>query len=90
MDATDQFVAPELSIFDILTRRSKLKEDIKKLLDLFPDLNHDIKHVIAEGESIALFNKWKSSKGNSIVASFLRIENRQIAKWDEIPFFPKK
>jgi hypothetical protein len=68
-----------------MTNRSKLKEDVKKLLDLFPDLKHDIKHIIAEGESIAVFNKWKSSKGNSIVAS-----KRQITKWDEIPFFPKE
>jgi hypothetical protein len=50
-----------------MTSRSKLKRDIKKLLDLFPDLKHDLKHIIAEGESIAVFNKRKSSKGNSIV-----------------------
>ena len=90
VDAIEQFVAPELSIFNIMTSRSKLKRDIKKLLDLFPDLKHDLKHIIAEGESIAVVNKWKSSTGNSIVASFLRIEKRQITKWDEIPFFPKK
>ncbi|HZD34484.1 MAG TPA: hypothetical protein VE130_04710 [Nitrososphaeraceae archaeon] len=58
--------------------------------DLFPDLKHDIKHIIAEGESIAVFNKWKSRKGNLLVASFLRMENRQITKWDEIPFFSKE
>lgn len=63
IDAIDQFVASEFSQFDIMTSRSKLKEDIKRLLDLFPDLKHDIKHIIAEGESIAVFNKWKSSKG---------------------------
>ena len=90
VDAIDQYVAPELSIFNVMTARSKLKEDIRKLLDLFPDLKHDIKHIIAEGESIAVFNKWKSSKGNSIVASFLRIEKRQITKWDEITFFSKE
>jgi hypothetical protein len=83
--AIDKFVSPELSIFDSMTNRSKLKEDIKKLLDLFPDLEHDLKHIIAEGESISVFDKWKSSKGNSIVAYFLRIENRQITKWDQIP-----
>jgi predicted ester cyclase len=72
-----------------MTRRSKLKEDVQKLLDLFPDLIHDIKHIVAEGESVAVFNKWKSSKGNTMVASFLRIEKRQITKWDEIPFFQR-
>jgi hypothetical protein len=35
VDAIEQFVAPELSIFNIMTSRSKLKRDIKKLLDLF-------------------------------------------------------
>lgn len=90
VDAIDQFVAPELSIFNVMTSRSKLKEDIRKLLDLFPDLKHDIKHIIAEDESIAVFNKWKSSKGDAIVACFLRIEKRQITKWDEIPFFSKE
>ena len=90
IDAIDKFVASELRIFDIMTSKSKLKEDIQKLLNLFPDLKHDIKHIIAEGASIAVFNKWKSSKGNLIVASFLKIEKRQITKWDEIPFFSKE
>jgi predicted ester cyclase len=89
IDAIDKFVASELRIFNIMTSRSKLKGDIQKLLNLFPDLKHDIKHIITEGESIAVFNKWKSSKGN-LMASFLTIEKRQITKWDEIPFFPKK
>jgi predicted ester cyclase len=53
-----------------MTRRSKLKEDVQKLLDLFPDLIHDIKHIVAEGESVAVFNKWKSSKGNTMVGFF--------------------
>jgi predicted ester cyclase len=90
VDAIDQFVTSELSIFNNITSRSKLKEDIKKLLDLFPDLKHDIKHIIAEGESIAVLNKWKSSKGNLMVAFFLRIEKRQITKWDEIHFYSKE
>jgi predicted ester cyclase len=50
------------------------------ICDLFPDLKHNIKHIIAEGESIAVFNKWKSSKTDIMVASFLKIEKRQITK----------
>lgn len=89
-DAIDQFVASEFSLFNIMTSRSKFKEDIKKLLDLFPDLKHDIKHIIVDGESVAVFNKWMSNKGKLMVASFLRLEKRQITKWDEIPFFSKE
>lgn len=56
IDAINQFVTSELRIFNIMTSRSKLKEDIQKLLDLFPDLKHETRHIIAEGESIAVFN----------------------------------
>jgi len=90
IDAINQFVASELRIFNTMTSRSKLKEDIQKLLDLFPDFKHETRHIVAEGESIAVFNTWKSSKGNLIVASFLRIEKRLITEWDEIPFFSKE
>ena len=40
IDAINQFVASELRIFNTMTSRSKLKEDIQKLLDLFPDFKH--------------------------------------------------
>ncbi len=88
--AIDEFVAPEFRLFNILTNRTKLKEDTQKLLDVFPDLKHTTEQIIAEGKHVAVFNKWKSSKGNILVASFLKMENRHITKWDEIPFFSKE
>lgn len=90
VNAIDQFVALEFRFFNNKTSRSQFKEHTQKLLDLFPDLKHNIEHIIAEGESIALFTKWKSSKGDLMVASFLKIENGQITDWDEIPFFSKE
>ena len=90
VSAIDQFVAPEFRFFNNKTSISQFKEHTQKLLELFPDLKHNIEHIIAEGDSVALFTKWESSKGDLTVASFLKIEKGQITQWDEIPFFSKQ
>jgi predicted ester cyclase len=97
LDAMDRLLSDEFIHNGHVRHRSDQREEFRKLLDAFPDLQTEIELILAEGDLVAVHQRWAGTHGGSDTdlehgqrveftsTAVIRVQDEQITEaWDEV------